>query len=633
MSAVAEFDDAPPGIAGVVLDGRDLEVALSGNVCNAADEVETMGGASTFTLRLLDPEGELETSGLFDYAVDVELPPEGDDDRPRVFRLVSVDSQFPVLTVTFEDRDVARLRKKRKYRKASRSRVTRAEFFLMLVREVKADRIGFYAPELHKRQRIAKADPEKKESKKDDRRGGFAEGEDLQGHQGTLRAAQLRTAAAMLDEADKLDPPMNALRALVIAGMIEGPDFKNPRRGGAGGAYAGPLQYNAAGFGMDNARNPRWVTRHFLTKGATGAGGAIEWARKGLSPAAIINKIHNPGGQHFYEGQGLRDKADAIIEAWGGGGGGGGSERQSYTKRFEYKRGEPGKPEDSWTAMGRLADEVRWRRFMRRGVLWYASETWLIKRRAVLVLSRQSQGVQKITYKYDLAKKAQTATVVLYAKAWPGHAGDVVALRGVAKAAVGRYLVETVRRSRFSPLVTLELKRETKPLPEPRSETATRDSDESSNAGDATGKLAWPTESHNVTSVFGPRSSPGGVGSTNHDGIDIGVAVGTKVMAADGGEVTRAGAFGGYGNYVEIDHGDGLATFYGHLNSISVRTGQKVRKGQKIGESGNTGTSTGPHLHFGAHKNGKPTNPRSLLPRGGAPSRASTISEERTGPS
>lgn len=123
------------------------------------------------------------------------------------------------------------------------------------------------------------------------------------------------------------------------------------------------------------------------------------------------------------------------------------------------------------------------------------------------------------------------------------------------------------------------------------------------------GGWVWPTTGKTVTSTFGGRASPGGIGSTNHKGIDIGVSVGTDVFASKAGTVTRAGSFGGYGNCVDIDHGNGWSTRYGHLSKILVKKGDTVTQGQVIAKSGNTGNSTGPHLHFEIQQNGTAVDP------------------------
>ena len=94
-----------------------------------------------------------------------------------------------------------------------------------------------------------------------------------------------------------------------------------------------------------------------------------------------------------------------------------------------------------------------------------------------------------------------------------------------------------------------------------------------------------------------------------HDGIDIGVPLYTPIQAPADGIVIVAKWYNGYGNYIEIDHGNGVHSFYGHLSSFNVKIGDKITQGKIIGKSGNTGIGTGAHLHFGVHKNGQRTNP------------------------
>lgn len=98
-----------------------------------------------------------------------------------------------------------------------------------------------------------------------------------------------------------------------------------------------------------------------------------------------------------------------------------------------------------------------------------------------------------------------------------------------------------------------------------------------------------------------------------HKGIDVAVAYGSDVVAAAAGKVLFAGQKGGYGNCVIISHANGLATLYGHLSSISVANNQEVKVGAVIAKSGNSGRSTGPHLHYEVHKNNTPVNPKLFM--------------------
>ena len=98
-----------------------------------------------------------------------------------------------------------------------------------------------------------------------------------------------------------------------------------------------------------------------------------------------------------------------------------------------------------------------------------------------------------------------------------------------------------------------------------------------------------------------------------HKGLDIAVAFGSDVRAAAAGTVIFSGQKGGYGNCVIVSHGNGLATLYGHLSQLVSKVNDKVKVGQVIAKSGNSGRSTGPHLHYEVHKNNTPVNPRLFM--------------------
>ncbi len=122
-----------------------------------------------------------------------------------------------------------------------------------------------------------------------------------------------------------------------------------------------------------------------------------------------------------------------------------------------------------------------------------------------------------------------------------------------------------------------------------------------------------PVSGGRLTSGFGKRTSPTKGASSYHKGVDWAVPVGTAVMASSSGTVTRAGWGSGYGYCVYIKHADGRETRYGHLSKVLVSVGQTVTQGQKIALSGNTGVSTGPHLHFEILINGTQVNPLNYL--------------------
>jgi len=127
------------------------------------------------------------------------------------------------------------------------------------------------------------------------------------------------------------------------------------------------------------------------------------------------------------------------------------------------------------------------------------------------------------------------------------------------------------------------------------------------------GSLIWPVNGR-ITSNFGWRVHPIKKTRLFHNGLDIAVPSGTRVKAAAGGKVVHSGWMNGFGYTVIIDHGRGIETLYAHNSKVSVAKGSMVNKGQVVALSGNTGLSTGPHLHFGVLQNEKPLNPKNYLP-------------------
>jgi murein DD-endopeptidase MepM/ murein hydrolase activator NlpD len=118
-----------------------------------------------------------------------------------------------------------------------------------------------------------------------------------------------------------------------------------------------------------------------------------------------------------------------------------------------------------------------------------------------------------------------------------------------------------------------------------------------------------------INNEFGFRRNPfGGRTYEFHAGMDIDGERGDLVVAPAAGTVTKAGWQGGYGNMVEVDHGNGLITRYGHMSKLNVAVGDTITRGQLIGFVGSTGRSTGPHLHYELRLNEHPINPRRFLP-------------------
>jgi murein DD-endopeptidase MepM/ murein hydrolase activator NlpD len=128
--------------------------------------------------------------------------------------------------------------------------------------------------------------------------------------------------------------------------------------------------------------------------------------------------------------------------------------------------------------------------------------------------------------------------------------------------------------------------------------------------------LAAPLTQFSVSSGFGPRRDPLNGRAALHQGLDLGAPMRSSVYSTAPGQVVFAGRNGRYGRMVEIDHGFGIRTRYGHLDSILVKRGQVVAHHEKIGLLGNSGRSTGPHVHYEVRVNGKPHDPMNFLEAG-----------------
>ena len=164
-----------------------------------------------------------------------------------------------------------------------------------------------------------------------------------------------------------------------------------------------------------------------------------------------------------------------------------------------------------------------------------------------------------------------------------------------------------------------EEKRKAEEAKKATSRGGSSDDDNSSNKNSSSGMI-WPVPGFtHISSYYGMRFHPIHKRNKMHTGIDISgggrnIRNQPAVAAADG-VVILAQYYGGYGNTVIIDHGDGIATLYAHGNSISVSVGQTVKQGDTVLKIGTTGTSTGNHLHFEVRKNGSHTNPLNYVSR------------------
>ena len=190
------------------------------------------------------------------------------------------------------------------------------------------------------------------------------------------------------------------------------------------------------------------------------------------------------------------------------------------------------------------------------------------------------------------------------------HQAEVDAIQAeedATEAAIDR-LVEELERERQAALAAEAARKAAEAA------AAAGSSSGSAGSANATGSFVFPVASYvYISSRFGERVHPITGELKHHNGMDIASNMGTTVYAADGGTVVLAEWYGGYGNCIMIDHGNGYKTLYGHLSSIGVSEGQTVRQGSTIGQVGSTGNSTGPHLHFEVYLDGSRIDPEQFF--------------------
>jgi hypothetical protein len=479
----------------VVKSGLDVSVA---DAITGGELERTMEGASTLTLTLHDPHRALLRNPDLARAIDMTF-------ASYWWRLVKVSKSGDALTLTFEDRDVAYLRQHAKPRKAFRNKVTRAEFIRQLVREVgqrpakkgrkptwNTKRITFVCPELTNVQPIGNGEGTDAPAKR------TSSGRDGNRHPGIHRQASLtvkgaratpeqrRNGERVLDVADELGAGPKATLALMEAVIVES-QIRNLSYGLDDSI--GILQLRTSLHGVATASSIEKSVHAFLTKGFTGKGGAIALARKNpsWSAARVAQEVQGSGVPDAY-GK-VAGEAREWVEAYGGAsgsdtGGTAAGDSSRAKKKYAFRRGEPGKPEDSWTAIQRLADEVQWRAFMDRGRLFYVSDDWLRRQKPRFIISEDDDGIDEINFDIDSGKVSSDVTVTAHAKTFQVPVGCVVQVKGCG-IANGRYLAKSVRQSIYDYACEITLSAPTPKLDEPEAEDASAPAT-GSQGGDAT---------------------------------------------------------------------------------------------------------------------------------------------------
>jgi hypothetical protein len=502
------------------LDGLKLSADIADAISGGSIET-SIEGASTLTLNITDSERKLAHSSILSkdgtFMIAAGLP----------WALVKTNKSGDDLTLTFEDLRVNALRHQKRHAKASRGKMTRAEFIRSRVRLVTPRiRCEFICPQLHKKQKIAPFnEPEEDQSsglllpshvlasepgapagpqgpidgkgrpidRDKHRKPGFADNAKL-----GLSAHQKENADILLNAVERA----NGTKFIMVSIICSA--FGESDLGDGAGTYT-PNKYGCVGVLQGNIKyfKPRDTARqaHYYCVGGKGynEGGAIKLhAREPhISAGAVATRVETSGEDpSFYDK--FHDHALKIVEAWGGAGSDAGhispnsddSGTHTVTKKYEFSQGLPGGPrhENAWDMALRLAEEVNWRRFIVDDNFYYINEPDLMRSRPRLTLSEDSEGVDVIDYDIDAGAPTDQATVMCRSHLWEAPPGSVVELEEMGPAVNGRWLVSTIRRDDlFTTQTTIELRKPIKPKKEPAPETR-----EVSNRGSRRGQRSAP---------------------------------------------------------------------------------------------------------------------------------------------
>lgn len=583
------------------VDKRVVDLEILGAVESIQFD-RTIEGASTIAVTLRDPHNHLfnvwagrsrarmlsktkmvpvddqwvpiATTDIIERAVDIIL------DGVH-FRLVKVHVNWGLaqIQLTFEDRIIYWLRRKKGALKSSRAEVTRAMFVLRLLREIdrKTARIPFICPELRKPQSIAKSKAaDVSTNDPDSEKGGFAKGQGLTVKGEKATAEQKRNMDTVLDEASQAkhgrqSPNKKALKAVVEAVIVES-QVRNLNKGDKDSKGILQVRDSTAAPLHLNNRDIRACVRHFMEKGFWGKGGAIKIAK---------DNPHNNAGWVAQQTQGSgkpdaygkwSEEADEWLKAWNGetdAGGGG-----SYVKSFQYTRD---KDENSWDAMLRLAEEVKWRIFPVGNVMYFMSEDDLFKRNIRHLITPDSPEFIDFDADIDWGKPINEMEVQVNLDDWGAPPGCVVAFEGFGPVD-GRWLVYSSSRDWFSPTATLTLHQPGNPAKEPAAERVTRsqksDDDESLGKGKSAdfyhyAKLVSKNTDHYV---YGGGHGPALSSLTSSTNFDCSSSTSWALFKAGMWKASQSTALvsGDFANWGLPGRGEKITVWYngGHVFSI-----------------------------------------------------------------
>lgn len=477
QKGAASLEDAELAAEGVELDSFLLDVSSRHKLkVNLADSItegyieRTMEGASVISVTINDGTREILRSGMFGTKDNKKMPVIDVRVDGVWFRLTEFDKNGHEITLVFEDRIIAFLRLHKHPISASRGSCTRAEFIGRMVHSVKATKIRYFSPELHKKQPIEGIKEKKKTARerKAELSGGLLATIDLTIKHAAANKSQLEVCEQVLDAGVGMGANTKVLVSSIMC-IIQESDAHNDK--GHEGVDVGPFNQNG---------HMGWP-----------ASGDVGTDAKAYFKAAIASDKGNPGQhisdlvqsvQHSGAGAGKyapwRQESEKIVEEYGSGTGHSARGRD-YIKAFEFHVGPPDGPkgEDYWEGSGRLASEVNWRRFVVGNTLNFVQDKDLMARKPIASFSEDDEGIHEINGSLAANSPTNEATVACRASRWWAPPGSVVIVKNHGPF-TGKWLVWKIRRDLKTPNTTVTLRQPEAAKPEKAPEVGHAESSE-----------------------------------------------------------------------------------------------------------------------------------------------------------
>lgn len=619
------------------------------NLVSAITDVQierTIEGASTVTISLVDHERLLVRSGQLGARIDIEID-------GLWFRLVAVSKAGDAISMTFEDREVAVLRTYDKPIKqsqgTSRNVVTRAQFVLRLIREVRELTIPYVIPELKTQQPTDAAktanisDRAAQVAAQANKDLGIPKINDLTVKGGAMTEQHRANANTILTVGNAKGEPRTLLVVSMMVAIQESALQNLPM--GHPGDYnyisTDPRENPVGVFQQRlfvNGKRSTWAaSRDVANDAASFFDHAERYVGSNLQEYEIAEAIQGSGNASAYNQ--WKTEAERIVLEFGKYDGKAVDLNAQWTAEaqtgdYEFYRGLPpnttarkqkygGKwgRENSWACIQRLAGEVSWRAFVVSGTFYFLSEDNLFKSQPIATVSEDTDGVISIDGDYDEGKKNGSLTITAMMGRWSAPPGSIVKITDMGPWN-GRWLVNDVRRSVYSRQGTITLKKPLPRLPEPSSGNVQASGDPTwTGAPFPTDPAGTDRHYKTATATIQPvrksqqTGDPGGwhatLGLPGYDAIDYFGKPGSEVLAAESGTVERwsghnpalgavEGAGGPLGWSIYIRGDSGADYYYTHLEKRFAKVGAKVQVGDVIATIANYDLfGRASHVHLG----------------------------------